>query len=752
MKKTFAILLLIISCQQEPMAQPAAPYNLSFAGLPQHWDEAIPLGNAWLGALIWQKNDKLRMSLDRVDLWDDRPMPLIDELQFGWVKERLEANNYDTVQQLGDRPYESNAAPTKIPGAAIEFDLNKLGQAIHADLDISNGLSTVTFSNGTVLHSYIHAKKNVGYFGFEKLKRMDILPVLVAPQYQKSAAGAAANSVEGQGLQRLGYPQGTVTQNKNSIRYHQPCGGKNYYEVLVEWVQNGKDGLLGQWTISFNQQARLPAINTKRSEPTGWPDHLAWWKDYWMRSAVHIPDSLLQRQYYLEMYKFACVARHNSPPISLQAVWTADNGKLPPWKGDFHHDLNTELSYWPGYNANHTDLTSGFTNWLWSIRGENRKWTRQYFQVEGINVPGVTTITGKPMGGWIQYSMSPTTAAWLAQHVYWQWKYTAEKRFLKERAYPWFREVQQYFAAMLKKDAQGHYQLPLSSSPEYHDNSPKAWFSSFTNYDLALLKSFYQEWQEVQMAATGRPDSAALVIEKGLPDWDVDSTGLTIAHGQDLDQSHRHHAQLMAIYPMQLLNARDSSDRALINRSLTHLEHIGTRAWCGYSFSWAACIYARALQGEKAVQQLEIFARNFCSPNSFHLNGDQKGGMYSSFTYRPFTLEGNFAFAQGIHELLLQEQDNCIYIFPALPSQWKNVSFSNLLCQGGFLLSASRQLGINKSVKVVAQHAGWLRLQLPFSSWQTEGEERSRIKVSDPGKIEVFLHRGQSITFTNAIE
>jgi alpha-L-fucosidase 2 len=254
------------------------------------------------------------------------------------------------------------------------------------------------------------------------------------------------------------------------------------------------------------------------------------------------------------------------------------------------------------------------------------------------------------------------------------------------------------------------------------------------------------------MAATGRQDSAALVIERGLPAWDVDSTGLTIAHGQDLDQSHRHHAQLMAIYPLQLLNARDSSDRALINRSLTHLEHIGTRAWCGYSFSWAACIYARALQGDKALEQLDIFARYFCSPNSFHLNGDQSGGRYSSFTYRPFTLEGNFAFAQGVHELLLQEQDDCIYIFPALPSQWKNVSFTNLLCQGGYLVSASRQQGINKSVRVVAQHAGWLTLQLPFTSWQMEGEERSRIKVSDPGKIVVYLHKGQSITFTNAIE
>ena len=94
---------------------------------------------------------------------------------------------------------------------------------------------------------------------------------------------------------------------------------------------------------------------------------------------------------------------------------------------------------------------------------------------------------------------------------------------------------------------------------------------------------------------------------------------------------------------------------------------MGTSQWCGYSFSWVACIYARAKEADNAVKNLQIFASNFCSPNSFHFNGDQKGGQYSSFTYRPFTLEGNFAFAQGVHELLIQSHNGHIEIFPAVP-------------------------------------------------------------------------------------
>ena len=41
--------------------------------------------------------------------------------------------------------------------------------------------------------------------------------------------------------------------------------------------------------------------------------------------------------------------------MPLQGVWTADEGTLPPWKGDYHNDLNTELSYTHYLKANHLE-------------------------------------------------------------------------------------------------------------------------------------------------------------------------------------------------------------------------------------------------------------------------------------------------------------------------------------------------------------------------------------------------------------
>ncbi len=416
MKSLSTILSLFIFVSG--FAQIQKDHNLHFDSLAKRWDEAIPLGNGWLGALIWQKGDKVRISLDRIDLWDDRPMPEIDKLKFKWVVQQVKKGEYDTVQKLGDHPYEKYPAPTKIPGAALEFDLNRFGKVITNELDITNGLSMVRFENGVIFFNYIHATNEVGYFGFENLSE-NIIPELIIPAYNSVKEGGTGNSIEGQGLQRLGYKKGTIKKGKDFIHYHQPTWQNNYYEVMVRWQKTGKK-FIGQWTIKNNKAATLPILNLALKEPTGWPSHIAWWKDYWSRSSVSLPDEQLEKQYYLEMYKFACVTRPNTPPISLQAIWTADNGNLPPWKGDYHHDLNTQLSYWPGYSGNHLDLTASFTNWLWKVKKENERWTKQYFDLGILNVPGVTTISGKPMGGWIQYSMSPTTAAWLAQHFYWQ--------------------------------------------------------------------------------------------------------------------------------------------------------------------------------------------------------------------------------------------------------------------------------------------------------------------------------------------
>lgn len=267
-----------------------------------------------------------------------------------------------------------------------------------------------------------------------------------------------------------------------------------------------------------------------------------------------------------------------------------------------------------------------------------------------MNVPGVCTLDGKPLGGWIQYSMSPTVGAWLGQHFYLHWKYSADSAFLAQRAYPFMKDIATYLEQISGVDDKGVRRLPISSSPEMFDNSINAWFSDMTNFDTALMKFAFNAVGEMADSLS-LADEAARWRRDGsqLPALSLDAdSALAIAPGFPYKTSHRHFSHAMAIHPLGLIDWSDSDDsRRIITATLDVLEKAGPDWWCGYSYSWMGNMRARALDGEGAARTLRTFAECFCLPNTFHVNGDQSGTGKSQFTYRPFTLEGNFAFAHA---------------------------------------------------------------------------------------------------------
>lgn len=694
--------------------------DLVFTGLARSWDEAMPLGNATVGALVWQRDSSLRLSLDRTDLWDLRPVDSLsgDNFRFSWVKEHIRTKDYLPVQKKLDWPYDMNPAPSKIPGAAIEFPLEKIGAPTQVRLYLNNALCEANWADGTQMQTFVHATEPVGWFVFRNL-RTPIEPSILTPVYNKTKPDGSLDPVSGQDLHRLGYQQGETVREGNRITYHQKGYGDFWYDVVVCWKQEGET-LYGTWSVTSSLSGEKAAEKAEAALQRGlkqdYQAHLEYWNKYWAQSSVTLPDSILQKQYQNEMYKFASTTREHSYPISLQAVWTADNGKLPPWKGDYHHDLNTQLSYWPAYTGNHLTEGMGYLNTLWNQRDTYKRYTRQYFGTEGMNIPGVCTLTGEPMGGWIQYSMSQTVAAWLAQHFYLHWKYSADRTFLKERAYPFLKDVAIYLEQVSEVTPEGVRKLEFSSSPEVFDNSLQAWFSDMTNYDLAMMHFLFKAAAELAHELNLTDESSHwAALEAQLPDYDVDEEGcLTFAKGYPYNESHRHFSHAMAIHPMGLIDWSDGEkSQHIIRATLKRLDEVGPDYWTGYSYSWLANMKARAFDGKGAAQALRTFAECFCLKNTFHANGDQTKSGKSRFTYRPFTLEGNFAFASGIQEMLLQSHTGTIRIFPALPEEWKDVSFGGLRAMGAFLVSAQMEGGEITRVRIYSEKGGMLKIARP---------------------------------------
>jgi alpha-L-fucosidase 2 len=584
----------------------------------------------------------------------------------------------------------------------------------------------VKWEDGKSMQTFVHASKPLGWFKFQGFDK-DIVPMLMPPPYENTEMEKEdINSVTGQNLSRLGYRQGKVVNNENGYTYTQEGWGGFIYQIHVSWKIAGDD-ITGCWSISSSfpgwdekpDAMTIVSENLNDSYDAAYKEHVDWWQEYWSRSEISLPDKLLEKQYYLEMYKFGSAARNDTPPISLQAVWTADNGKIPPWKGDFHHDLNTQLSYWPAYRGNQMDLEEGFINWIWKNRETFKKYTEEYYEVGGLNVPGVTTLTGEPMGGWIQYSFGPTVSAWLGHHFYLHWRYTMDEDFLSEKAYPWMREVAVFFDELSVLGNDGMRKLPLSSSPEIFDNSKKAWFDEITNYDLALIRWTYLTAAE--LAHELGLNNEAMKWEAKLKEWPEfavhEDEGLKFSENIPYFESHRHFSHLMAIHPLGLIDvSMGDEEKEIINNTIINLDAKGPVHWTGYSYSWEGNLKARALDGEGAAKALQIFAEAFCLPNSFHVNGDQSGKGYSGMTYRPFTLEGNFAYASGIHEMLIQSHTGTVQLFPAIPSDWKDVEFNKLRAEGAFLVSAKRADGIVEKISIHSEKGGTLRLKNPFEN------------------------------------
>ncbi|MEI8202513.1 MAG: glycoside hydrolase family 95-like protein [Bacteroidota bacterium] len=720
------VLTLSNSFSQSKTSLKSYKHDLHFNNLATSWDEGIPLGNGISGVLLWQKDGKLRLSLDRADLWDLRP---VKELQlphftYQWVYNQVMKGDYDTVQKIGDVPYESYPGPTKIPGGAIEFDIQNLGPVDYVHLYIKQAVCHVKFKKGALLEVFCDANKPTGNYRWSGTG-VNIKATLIPPVYnsEKANNNATANSVEGQGLQRLGYTQGKVVQNGNSFLYHQTGWGNFSYDISLQWKKNNNT-TEGVWCISTQNSDWSDANDQKKAQQalskgfeSNFQSHCRWWENYWNKSSVSIPDPLIERQWYLEMYKFGSASRRGAPPITLQAVWTADNGNLPPWKGDFHNDLNTQLSYWPSYVSNHIEEAKSYTDWINKCLPIAREYTHRYFNVDGINFAGVSTLSGQAMGGWIQYSMSPTVSAWLAHHYYLTYKYTLDMDFLRKEAYPFISEVAKFINALLINNAEGKKTLPLSSSPEIHDNSINAWYKSITNFDLSLIKFLFNAAAELAGDLGNTNDKLKWeTIAKQLPPFALQQNNLLIAANAPMEVSHRHFSNLMAIYPLCLLNLHHPADSLIICTSLDHLAKLGPDGWCGYSWAWYAALLARANRADKAAEALRIFADAFCLQNSFHVNGDQKNKGYSQMHYRPFTLEGNFAFADALQQMLLQSDDGIIRIMPSVPEAWKDVSFNSFRAMGAFLISAEKKNGKLIKLKIYSEKGGKLTMQNPFST------------------------------------
>ncbi len=739
---------------------PGPELNLKLEAPIATWDEALPLGNGLLGGLLWGDGRTLRLSLDRGDLWDERPADGVDWSKLTWRMGRdlVAAGKNDEFNQLFDRPYDG-PHPTKIPAGRLQISLPAGHHLTSFELSLADAQAHVRLAGGRSVDAFFSAAERVALV---RLPAVEDSAIEVVPPAGLSKLGYPGARVGGSVGARIPARGGTPARAEPtaSTWFEQDAAGGLRFCVYAAWRREADSTLLAVTVTSTRDGApialaeRLTRAALDLGYQRGLEAHAAWWNSFWSASRVTIPNAAALQHYYLVQYFYGAASRRGAPPVPLQGVWTADAGGLPPWKGDYHNDLNTQTAYLAYQTAGHFDEGAAYLDLLWDLLPKFRRFARDFYGATGAAVPGVMTLGGQPLGGWGQYSLSPSMGAWCAHLFYLHWRYTADPVFLEERAYPFSREIGTFLMNLLRPTPNGVLVLPLSSSPEIHDNGAKAWLVPNSNFDIACARMLFLAISEMARASGAAADAKRWADAAArLGPLHVSPAGVLKLDAQsELTESHRHLSNLMGIHPFNLLTVDGTDqDRRVIAASIRQWDALGTRGWVGYSFSWMSCLRARVGDGEAAWKNLEIYLEAFILRNGFHVNGDQTKSGYSDLTYRPFTLEGNFLAAQAVHEMLLQSwspspgrpDTEVIRVFPALPKAWADASFDDLRAEGGHRVSARREKGTTTWVRVTAGHDGVVRIRDSFGSRTVRWNRAGVARVG--GNFEVTLKRGETI-------
>lgn len=743
---------------------PKANTNLVLKAPITTWDEAIPLGNGLLGGLLWGEKNTIRLSLDRGDLWDERTYG-----EKEWWEKRtyakgaalLAAQQYDSLDGWWNEPY-NGLTPTKLPAGRIEIKLPAIETVERFDLNLATAEGTAFFNSNTSIKTFFSATEKVALISIRNSEPDSINLLSTIDLYYKNQKVKVGISNAGTIL-KLGYPIAEKGFSNDAKWYIQEAAEGLKYCVYVQIKKTPTETLVVITITSSKDTKDFVALARKRCSTAlnqGYTKvlaaHAAWWKKFWQQSSVSVPDTAIQKHYNLVQYFYGSASRIDAPPMPLQGVWTADNGSLPPWKGDYHNDLNTQMTYMAYQESGRFNEGASYINYLWDRKKVFEDFAKDFYGTKGLACPGVMSYAGQPLGGWGQYSMSPTMSAWSAHLFYLHWLYTADERFLKEKAYPWCAAVGECMLGLLKPDKNGRLVLPMSTSPEIFDNSSKAWLEPNSNYDIMCLKMLFLSLQE--MASVHHKKAEAIKWKnaaEGLGDFHAKPDGTLLLDAKnEIPYSHRHLSNIIGLYPFNLITiAGGEKENTIIQSSLKNWDSLGTKAWTGYSFTWMSCLRARVGDAEEARRNLEIFVQAFILRNGFHANGDQTKLKYSKSRNRDFTLEGNFLAAQAVQEMLLQSWSSqpgkpntgIIRIFPAVSKKWKDASFKNLRAEGGYKVSAVRKNDETKIFSIQAAKTGVVHIQDNFNKkphWNIKGVR----KVGDV--FEVLLMKGQTISAT----
>jgi alpha-L-fucosidase 2 len=661
-----ALFFSLSAAAQNPRSDFFAKQDLTWDSLPAKWEQGAFIGNGLLGAMVYKASDSaLQFVLSRTDVTDHR-----EGINPSLGKARLPIGRF--VLEAGDR----------ITGFSMRLDLLK------AEL------------RGTIRT----ARKNIPFEAIAIAGR----DIIVLRYHQDISRGIPKPLLHWEAelsqspFRTIGRdtsaaykpnPMLELQAGKGTLYQYQPmlAGGSYttaFHPIVSQLVQTMVITIANSYPADDSKQRAIDTVAAVKAEdiPKMIAAHRAWWRSFYAKSAIYIPDGRLQSFWYIQQYKMASATRVGARPIDLMGPWYY----VTPWP-KYWWNLNAQLTYYPFFSSNHADLAQPLVKMIddhiENLSNNAPEPYRHNSAALGRSGPydmtgGIKVVKGNDSARQSSASLELGNLGWLL-HVYYQaYEYTKNKE-VQHSIYLVLTRAVNYYRHILTKEPDGKYHLPYTYSPEY----PKG-ITRDANYDLAVLrwaaKTLLQINNDLSLKDSLEPAWKDIVAH--LAPYPEDALGYRIGRDADFSISHRHYSHLLMIYPFGEITP--ANNEAVIRRSLNTWKS-RSEAWRGYSYTGAGSIHALLGEGDSTWKMLNEMMKGRFSikPNTMYLEAGP-------------VIETPLSAVTTINEMLLQSVDGTLRIFPALPASWKDAAFDKLLAKGGFEVSAERRNGATVSIRI----------------------------------------------------